>query len=107
MTASKLSDLLGKLVGSRKTQKKRDTVLTRLKKQTSFAEKRAMEAAALVAATRRVDYNRLLKERTKISEFLEKATKDYKGIEDRLKEIEKDEMSKVVRQVSRPRGLFW
>jgi hypothetical protein len=108
MGASKISDLLGKLVGTRKTQKKRDSVLTRLKKQASTTEKRAMEASALVAATRRVDYNRLLRERTKISEFLEKATTDYKAIEERLKAIEKDELSKLVSQAQKPRrGLFW
>lgn len=108
MTRSKLSDLLGKLAGTRKTQKKRESVLTRLKKQATTTEKRAMEASALVAASRRVDYNRLLRERTKISEFLEKATTDYKAVEERLKAIEKDELSKLVSQAQKPsRGLFW
>jgi hypothetical protein len=108
MAPNKLSDLLGKLVGNKKTQKKRESVLTRLKKQASTTEKRAMEAAALVAATRRADYSRLVRERTKISEFLEKATTDYKAIEERLKAIETDEMSKLVSQAQKPRrGLFW
>jgi arsenate reductase-like glutaredoxin family protein len=108
MTRSKLSDLLGKLAGTRKTQKKRESVLTRLKKQATTTEKRAMEASALVAASRRIDYTRLVRERAKISEFLEKATTDYKAIEERMKNIEKDELSKLVSQAQKPKmGLFW
>ena len=111
MTKSSISELLDKIAGkrarTRTTRKKKDTVLTRLKKQTSSTDKRALEAAALIAATRRIDYNRLLRDRTKISEFLEKATKDYKDVGDQLKAIEKDELSKVVTQLQRPRGLFW
>lgn len=108
MTKSGITDLLEKLAGKRKTQKKKDSVLSRLKKQTSSTEKRAIDAAALVAATRRMDYNRLLRERTKISEFIEKATRDYKNVEERMKAIEKEELAKVVTQLSQPRrGLFW
>ena len=108
MTKSGITELLEKLAGKRKTRKKSDSVLSRLKKQTSSTEKKALEAAALVAATRRMDYNRLVRERTKISEFLEKATRDYKHVEERMKAIEKDELSKVVTQLSQPRrGLFW
>ena len=108
MARSGISELLEKLAGKRKTRKKNDSVLSRLKKQTSSTEKKALEAAALVAAARRMDYNRLIRERTKISDFLEKATRDYKNVEERMKAIEKDELAKAVAQVSQPRrGLFW
>jgi uncharacterized protein (DUF2344 family) len=108
MAKSGITDLIEKLAGKRKTRKKSQSVLTRLKKQKSSIEKKALEAAALVAATRRIDYGRLARERAKISEFLEKATTDYKHIEERMKAIEKDELSKVITQVSQPRrGLFW
>lgn len=108
MTKSGITELLEKLAGKRKTRKKSDSVLSRLKKQTSSTEKKALEAGALVAATRRMDYNRLMRERAKISEFLEKATRDYKHVEERMKAIEKDELSKAVAQLSQPRrGLFW
>jgi hypothetical protein len=66
-----------------------------------------LEAAAVVAATRRMDYNRLLRERAKISEFIEKATKDYKGVEEKLKSIEKEEVSKAVRSAEKPRWSFF
>jgi ERCC4-type nuclease len=108
MTKSGITELLEKLAGKRKTQKKKDSVLSRLKKKTSSTEKRALDAAALVAATRRVDYTRLVRERAKIGEFLEKATADYKSVEERMKAIEKDELAKVVTQLSKPRwGFFW
>jgi hypothetical protein len=107
MTKSSITELLDKLAGRRKTHKKKNSVLTQLQKKTSSTDKRALEAAALIAATRRMDYNRLLRERNKISEFLEKATKDYKAVGERLKAIEKDELLKVANQLQRPRGLFW
>ena len=104
-----LTNLLSKLAGKRKTRKKKDSLTARLKKKSVSVEKRAMEAAALIAATRRMDYNRLIKERTKIGEFLQKATADYKLVEERMKSIEKDELSKVTTQLQRPtmRGFFW
>jgi hypothetical protein len=55
-----------------------------------------------------MDYNRLLRERVKISEFIEKATKDYKSVEESLKSIEKEELSKALRNSENPRwGFFW
>jgi BMFP domain-containing protein YqiC len=55
-----------------------------------------------------MDYNRLLRERKKISEFIEKATKDYKDVEEKLKSIEKEELSKTIRNAEKPRwGFFW
>jgi hypothetical protein len=105
--AGDLTNLLSKLAGKRKTRKKKDSLTARLKKKGVSVEKRAMEAAALIAATRRMDYNRLIKERTRIGEFLQKATADYKLVEERMKAIEKDELSKVTTQLHKPRGLFW
>ena len=107
MTDKNIKDLLKKLAGKRST-KKANSLLTKLQKKTGSTGKRALEAAAVVAATRRIDYNRLLRERTKISEFIEKATKDYKDVEQKLKSIEKEELSKAVRNAEKPRwGFFW
>ena len=104
--AGDLANLLSKLAGKRKTKKK-NSIFSRLKKHGSSTEKKALEAAALVAATRRVDYTRLLKDRAKIGDYIQKATADYKHVEERLKSIEKDEMSKVIGRVQNPTGLFW
>ena len=107
MTDKNIKDLLKKLAGKRST-KKSNSVLTKLQKKTGTTGKRALEAMALVTATRRMDYNRLLRERTKISEFIEKATKDYRDVEEKLKSIEKEELSKAVRNAEKPRwGFFW
>jgi hypothetical protein len=107
MSDKNIKDLLKKLAGKRST-KKTNSVLTKLQKKTGTTGKRALEAVALVAATRRMDYNRLLRERVKISEFIEKATKDYKSVEEKLKSIEKEELSKTIRNAEKPRwGFFW
>ena len=107
MTDKNIKDLLKKLAGKRST-KKANSLLTKLQKKTGSTGKRALEAAAVVAATRRMDYNRLLRERVKISEFIEKATKDYKSVEESLKSIEKEELSKALRNSENPRwGFFW
>ena len=105
--AADLANLLAKLAGKRKTQKKKNSVFSKLKTRGSSTEKRALEAAAIVAATRRLDYSRLSRERVKIGDVIQKATSDYKRVEAQIKDIEKEELVKVTTQLQRPRGLFW
>ena len=106
MAAGDLANLLSKLAGKRKTKKK-NSVFSRLKKHGSSTEKRAMEAAALISATRRADYSRLARDREQIAQFIKKATADYKEIGLRLKAIEKEEVGNFAAQAHNPRGLFW
>ena len=92
----------------RKTRKRaKESTVKRLKKKMGKTENKMLEAAVIVAASKRYDYNQLNKERKKLGQIIEHASEDYKKIEGQMANIEKEEHNKLMEEISRPRGWFW
>ena len=79
-----------------------------MKKKMTKSEDKLLEAAAIVAASRRYDYEQLNRERKKLGLIIEHASEDYRKAEERMKKIEEEEHKKMVEEMTRPRqGWFW
>lgn len=71
-------------------------------------EEKMLDAAVIVAASKRYDYGELNKERKKLGLIIEHASEDFKKVERQLKRIEEEEDRKLIEEISRPRqGWFW
>ena len=67
-----------------------------------------LDAAAIVAASKRYDYSQLDKERKKLGLVIGRASEDYKKIEGQMARIEEEEHRKLVEEISRPQqSWFW
>ena len=93
----------------RKTRKRKaESTAKRLRKKIGKSDEKMLEAAAIVAASKRYDYGQLNKERRKLGEIIEHASADYKSVEGKMRNIEEDEHRKLVEEISRPRqSWFW
>ena len=71
-------------------------------------EGKMLDAAAIVAASKRFDYSQLDKERKKLGLVIGRASEDYKKIEGQMARIEEEEHRKLVEEISRPQqSWFW
>lgn len=91
-----------------KTRRRAESTVKRLKKKIGKTDEKMLDAAVIVAASKRYDYSQLNKERKKLGLIIEQASEDYKKIEKRMTNIEEEEHRKLMDEINRPRqSWFW
>ena len=93
----------------RKTRKRKaESTVKKLRKKIGRTEEKMLDAAVIVAASKRYDYGELNKQRKKLGLIIEHASEDFKKVEEQLKRIEEEEHRKLIEEISRPRqSWFW
>ena len=81
--------------------------LDKLRKKLPAGDIKVMNAAAVLAATRRRDYQELEEHRRALTEFIKKAGEEYKAVSKEMKSIEDEEIHKLVGQLDRPKWSWW
>ncbi len=72
------------------------------------SDEKMLDAAAIVAASKRYDFSQLDRERKKLGLVIARASEDYKKIEEHMARIEEEEHKKLLEEISRPRqSWFW
>jgi len=91
---------------TRKKARKIST-LDKLRKKVPAGNLKFIDAAAVLAATRRRDYSQMEEHRRHLGDFIKRATEEYRVVEKHMKAIEEEEFHKMMVQVDKPKSSWW
>jgi hypothetical protein len=94
---------------AKKTRKrsKRASSLDKLRKKVPTGDLKVLDAAAVLAASRRRDYANLEAHRRELGDFIKKAGEEYKIVQKHMKMIEEEELHRAVGQLDKSSSWSW